>query len=178
MLPSKAVSINAVQATTSHSTMRNKQTGHEQGEPTPMADLLPGVYAEQQWKKQWSLFCLMRDWPTIVGREVGRLTMPAFFRQETLWIYVQDSAWMHHLQFIKLDLLGRINNALSDQPITDIRWQLQPLLPTLNERRLLPLQVVDAANEQTFQQMTSCIGNQECREALQRLWHSFASHSD
>mgnify|MGYP001767612331 CR=1 FL=1 len=92
--------------------------------------------------------------------------MPAFFRQDTLWIYVQDSAWMHHLQFIKLDLLERINQALGNQPVSDLRWQLQPQLPSLPERQLPPAHAVDSERAQAFAQMTASIANQECREAL------------
>lgn len=158
--------------------MNDNRTDDKKGEPAPIADLLSDVYSKQQWKKQWRLFSLVRTWPAIVGREVGRLTMPAFFRQDTLWIYVQDSSWMHHLQFIKLELLTSINRSLEEQPITDIRWQLQPQLPSLPEYRVSAPHAVDAENEHSFQQMTQCIDNQECREALQRLWHRFAAHSD
>ncbi|MDD2467987.1 MAG: DUF721 domain-containing protein [Desulfobulbus sp.] len=158
--------------------MSDNRTGYEKGEPAPLADLLSDVYSKQQWKKQWRLFHLARQWPTIVGHEVGQLTMPAFFRQDTLWIYVQDSAWMHHLQFIKLDLMTRINSALGEQPVIDIRWQLQPQLPALPERQVPAPHAVDTKDEQTFQQMTAGIDNQECREALQRLWHNFAAHSE
>nr|WP_321465460.1 DUF721 domain-containing protein [uncultured Desulfobulbus sp.] len=158
--------------------MSDNRNGYEKGEPAPIADLLPNVYSRQEWKKQWRLFNLVRRWPAIVGREVGRLTMPAFFRQDTLWIYVQDSAWMHHLQFIKLDLMTRINQALEEDPISDIRWQLQPQLPTIPKRQAPAPHAVDAKNEHLFQEMTACIDNEQCREALQRLWHIFAAHSD
>lgn len=158
--------------------MSDDRSGYEHGNPTPMPKVLSGLYTKRQWQQQWRLFALVRDWPAIVGREVGRLTMPAFFRRETLWIYVQDSAWMHHLQFIKLDLLSRINQTLGDQPVIDLRWQLQPQLPTLPERHPLPPHPVDDDAERAFTQMTASIGNQECREALQRLWHCFASHRD
>ena len=158
--------------------MNDDRSGYEHGHPTPMAAVLPDIYNKRQWQQQWRLFSLVRDWPTIVGREVGRLTMPAFFRQDTLWIYVQDSAWMHHLQFIKLDLLERINRTLGNQPVSDLRWQLLPQLPSLPERHLPPAHAVDSARTQAFAQMTASIANQECREALQRLWHCFASHDD
>jgi len=158
--------------------MSDNRSGFEKGDPAPIAALLPTVYSRQQWKKQWRLFSLVRRWPAIVGREVGRLTMPAFFRQDTLWIYVQDSAWMHHLQFIKLDLLNRVNQALGEQSVTDIRWQLQPQLPSIPERQPPVPHAVDPENERSIQQMTACVDNQECREALQRLWRQFAAHSE
>jgi len=156
--------------------MTKERTGSNKNSMAPLGELFSGVYAEKQWKNQWRLYHLAREWPTIVGPEVARLTMPAFFRQETLWIYVQDSAWMHHLQFIKLDLLVRVNQALEEQPIVDLRWQLQPHLPPQPERRLPDPQPVDAGQEQSFRQMTDGIANQDCREALQRLWRIFAAY--
>ena len=156
--------------------MRSDRTGYQHKELAPLGDLLAGVFARQQWKNQWRLFLLVRAWPSIVGTEVGRLTAPAFFREQTLWIYVQDSAWMHHLQFIKLDLLARINHVLNDQPIADIRWQLQPHQPPTVERDRPQPRAIDDIQDQGFQRMTEGISNQQCREALQRLWRSFAAY--
>jgi hypothetical protein len=138
-------------------------------------DILSAVYSTKEWKTPWRLFHLLRDWPVIVGTEVARLTAPAFFRKETLWIYVQDSAWMHHLQYVKPDLLVRINRHLGEQPIADLRWQLQPLPPPRPERPLSLPQKVNPEQEQSFLKMTETIANQECREALQRLWRTFAT---
>lgn len=140
-----------------------------------LRDILSTVYSAQEWTTPWRLFRLLRDWPAIVGTEVARLTTPAFFRRETLWIYVQDSAWMHHLQYVKPDLLGRINRHLGEQPIADLRWQLQPLPPPQAERPLAQPQEVDPEQEQSFHKMTETIANRESREALQRLWRTFAT---
>lgn len=143
-----------------------------------LGSLLPAVYSTKQWKNQWLLFRLVRDWPTIVGAEIARLTAPAFFRQDVLWIFVQDSAWMHHMQFIKLDLLVRVNQSLTEKPITDIRWLLQPETPRVPERRQSEPHPVYPEQERAFRGMAEGVANQECREALQRLWRMFASHSE
>jgi hypothetical protein len=157
--------------------MGPERTRQRQGDLSSLGDLLGGVYAHQQWKNQWRLFLLVRAWPTIVGTEVARLTAPAFFRDNTLWIYVQDSAWMHHLQFVKLDLLARINHAITGQPVIDLRWQLQPHQPPPPEQPPSHQpRSIDAKEEQSFQQMSTAVHNPECREALQRLWRGFAAH--
>lgn len=159
------------------STMK-KRTGYEKGDLIALEAVFSEVYSAKKWTNQWRLFRLVRDWPSIVGVEVARLTTPAFFRQETLWIHVQDSAWMHHLQFIKIDLLARINRNQTEQPITDLRWQLQALPPPPAERRLPRPHAVDGQEEQSFCRMTETIANRECREALQRLWRTFAAHAE
>lgn len=140
-----------------------------------LGDILSTVYSAQEWTTPWRLFRLLRDWPVIVGAEVARLTAPAFFRRETLWVYVQDSAWMHHLHHVKPDLLARINRHLGDPPIADLRWQLQPLAPPPPERSHALPQRIDPEREQSFRTMTETIANRECREALQRLWRTFAT---
>jgi len=157
--------------------LRMKQetrSGYEKGDLTALGTVFSGVYATKQWTTQWRLFRLLQDWPAIVGAEVARLTTPAFFRRETLWLHVQDSAWMHHLQYVKPDLLVRINRHLAELPVVDIRWQLQPQPPPQPERRPFKIHAVDSEQERSFCRMTETIANRECREALQRLWRTFA----
>jgi len=157
--------------------MKKTRTGYEQSELTAMEAALPEVFAGKQWGMQWRLFRLSREWPGVVGDKVAQLTFPAFFRQGTLWVFVQDSAWMHHLQYVKADLLARINRHLEEQAVTDIRWRLdahplpQPGPPPHLPREIAPEQ------ERSFGLMTEAIDNQECRDALRRLWRTFAAHA-
>jgi hypothetical protein len=157
--------------------MNETRTGYEKGDLTALSTVFSGVYATKQWASQWRLFGLLQDWPTIVGAEVARLTSPAFFRRDTLWIFVQDSAWMHHLQYVKPDLMARINRHLAGQPIADLRWQLQPQPPPAPKQSPAPSRPrgVDPKREQSFCRMTETIANRESREALQRLWRVFAA---
>ena len=157
---------------------KKTRTGYEQSGPTPMREMFVDVYAAKQWGTQWRLFRLLRQWPEVVGAEVARLTAPAFFRRETLWIFVQDSAWMHHLQYVKTDLIARINRHLEGEPVTDLRWQLSPPPQPQPEHRSPDPRAIDPEREQSFCQMTEAIANRESREALQRLWRLFAAHDE
>jgi len=141
-----------------------------------MDQALPEVFAAKQWGAQWQLVNLLSKWPEVVGAEVAQLTYPAFFRRETLCVFVQNSAWMHHLQYVKAELIARINQYLEDQPITDIRWQLHVPVPLPFEQPPAELRQIDPTQEHSFCQMTEAIANRECREALQRLWRTFAAH--
>lgn len=158
--------------------MKGKRTTHKNTDLSVLGDALTEVYSTKRWRHQWRLFRLAQDWPAIVGAEIGRLTSPAFFRQDVLWIFVQDSAWMQHMQFIKLDLVERVNRVLAEQPISDIRWLLQPATLPQPERHVPEPHPVDTQQERSFRQMTESVANQECREALQRLWQIFASHTE
>ena len=142
----------------------------------PLGDALASVYASKQWSRQWRLFQLVRDWPAIVGEQVAALTAPAFFRRDVLWIYVQDSAWMQHLQYVKIDLLERINAALDDQAATDLRWLQQPFAAPEATRSAPEPRPIDPARERLFVEMADSIPNLECRKALLGLWRAFAAY--
>ena len=139
-----------------------------------MKDTFAKVYALHQWGNQQHLLQLMRDWPQIAGKQVSQLTRPAFFRKDVLWIYVQDSAWMQHMQYVKLDLLQRINEALAATVIADLRWQLQPASEReRSEQPPRPLKPVDPEQRQMFNTMTASIADAACQAALQRFWQAF-----
>jgi hypothetical protein len=154
-----------------------KRTAEKAAGPVVVGSSLAGLYASQQWQQHWRLFRLDRDWPGIVGEQVARLTAPAFFRHDVLWVYVQDSSWMHHLQFVKQDLLGRVNAVLGEHPVTDIRWMLQPAEPPKPEPLQEEIRPVTPEAERSFNEMTSGITDQECRQALHRLWRNHSARA-
>ena len=146
------------------------------GDVVALAEALASVYATKQWTRQWQLFQLVKSWPAIVGEQVAALTAPAFFRREVLWIHVQDSAWMQHLQYVKLDLLDRVNVALGDQPATDLRWLQRAFTAAEMPRSAPEPRPIDPARERMFIEMASSIPNLECRKALLDLWRAFAAY--
>ncbi len=155
-----------------------KRKNSKNSDLSSLGSSLSAIYSSKKWKSQWLLFRLGQDWPTIVGAEISRLTSPAFFRQDVLWIFVQDSAWMHHMQFIKTDLLTRVNEGQTEKLVTDIRWLLQPETLRVPEPRQLEPHPVYPEQERLFRGMAESVANQECRAALHRLWQIFASHSE
>lgn len=157
--------------------MREKRFGRKD-DLTALKGLFSGLYAKKQWASQWHLFHLVKHWPDIAGEQVARLTAPAYFRQDVLWIFVENSAWMQHLQYAKLDLLQQVRLAVPELVITDLRWLLQPLVPTVPERTPTPPHPVPPEKEDAFRGMAASIADKECREALHRLWQAFASHEE
>lgn len=141
----------------------------------PLGGYLRSLYAEKAWQGQWELFLLVRKWPSIVGTDLGRVTMPAYFRHDVLWVFVENSAWMQHAQLSKPKLLEQIKNFLSPRDLADIRWLLHPvseLAPrtaatSKQNRRVSP------EREKAFREMASTVADEGCRKALLQLWLSF-----
>ncbi len=133
------------------------------------------VYVRQEWESQWELFQLVRDWEQIVESHIAEMSMPAYFRGQELYVYVDNSALMQQLQFLQHDLLGKVNQVLRRKKITGFRWLLKPHDEErlLEEKKIMPFRSVDTTECHTFRDMVSGIEDDTCRKALYRLWYSF-----
>ena len=122
---------------------------------------------------QQRLFALDRHWHEIVGPEIAGRTMPAFFRRDVLWIYVQGSIWMQQLQFARLELLDKINAFLAAEPgLSDLRWMEYPpdLKPLQYRPYVSPPIDVDPEAEREFNLLAENIADPQTREAFRNLW--------
>jgi hypothetical protein len=139
---------------------------------------MEGLFQGRQWGNQRRLFSMDRQWERIVGHETAKRTMPAFFRRDVLWIYVQSSAWMQQLQFDKVQLLEKINRFLQGNPqVNDLRWMEYPpdLILQPREEYVSPPDNVDPREEQSLETMAENIADPDARRAFVRLWRRVAT---
>ena len=66
----------------------------------------------------------VEEWPRLVGPRVARHTRAVAFREGTLRVEVEGSAWMHELGFLKRDLIRNINRHLGSELVRDVRFVL------------------------------------------------------
>lgn len=71
--------------------------------------------------KVWNL------WNSVVGDVVAENTRPAAFKGRLLLVHVVSSTWMHQLQFLKTDILRKINDALGKEMVGEIKFKIGPL---------------------------------------------------
>jgi len=64
----------------------------------------------------------VEQWPRLVGPRVARRTRAVGFRDGTLRVEVEGSAWMHELGFLKRDLIRNINRHLGAERVRDVRF--------------------------------------------------------
>jgi len=62
------------------------------------------------------------EWPQVVGPRVSRHTRAVGFRDGTLRVEVEGSAWMQELGYLKRDLVARINRHLGSERVRDVRF--------------------------------------------------------
>jgi hypothetical protein len=65
-------------------------------------------------------FRLRREWPQIVGAQIGAHTRPDQIKFKKLFLLVENSVWLQQLTFLKPTLLEKINAAAGEELVTDI----------------------------------------------------------
>jgi predicted nucleic acid-binding Zn ribbon protein len=66
----------------------------------------------------------VEEWPRLVGPRVSRHTRAVGFREGTLRVEVEGSAWMHELSFLKRDLIRGVNRYLGAELVRDVRFTI------------------------------------------------------
>ncbi len=75
---------------------------------------------------RWKLW---RSWESVVGETVSKACEPVSYDRGLLWIWVKNSTWLQELQFLKPELLRKINHWAQTDFISDIKF-------TLNRREI------------------------------------------
>ena len=63
-------------------------------------------------------------WPRLVGPRVAARSRAVAFRDGTLQVEVDGSAWMQELAYLKRDLVQRINQELGGELVRDVLLRL------------------------------------------------------
>ena len=64
----------------------------------------------------------VQEWTDVVGPRVSHHTRAVGFRDGTLRVEVEGSAWMQELGFLKRDLMARINRHLGAELVREVRF--------------------------------------------------------
>ena len=73
------------------------------------------------------LIRVWKFWDNIVGDGISKNAKPAAFKGRILLVYVSSSTWVHQLQFLKEEIIVKLNEALGKSLIDDLRFKIGPL---------------------------------------------------
>ncbi len=119
--------------------------------------------------KNYSLF---GAWQEIVGEVIARQAQPRSIRNRILFIDVSHPTWVQQLQFLKPNLLQKINTYLGESRIQDIRFRLGKIesSPPLRNDPLPDMEKCDEAMLQSMEGLLKRIEDEEMRKALRSLF--------
>jgi hypothetical protein len=91
-----------------------------------LALLLRGTPAEQRLKEGeiWLV------WEHAVGSRIASHAQPAAFRDGTLTLDVDSAPWMQQLNFMKKELIAKVNKQLDRELVKDIYLKAGTITPT------------------------------------------------
>ncbi len=66
-------------------------------------------------------------WDSIVGDVIANNAKPGAFKGRILLVYVTSSTWVHQLQFLKKEMIAKLNEALGKSLIDDLKFKIGPV---------------------------------------------------
>ncbi len=66
---------------------------------------------------------LKNSWKDIVGDMLAKKSAPYFIKNSTLYVSVENSIWTQQMQFLKNDIIEKINNFLNGAYISEISFK-------------------------------------------------------
>jgi len=66
-------------------------------------------------------------WDGAVGDTISQNARPAAFKGRLLLVHATSSIWIHQLQFLKKDIIVKLNDALGKSLIDDLKFKIGPL---------------------------------------------------
>ena len=90
--------------------------------PSPLANILPGLLAKLGLAETAAGWRAVAEWPAVAGGRIARHTRAVSFRDGTLHVEVEGSAWMHELGFLGRELVRSLNRHLGADVVHDVRF--------------------------------------------------------
>ena len=66
-------------------------------------------------------------WDDVVGGVIAQNAKPAAFKGKILIVHVSSSTWIHQLQFLKKEMIVKLNSAFGKTLIDDLKFKIGPL---------------------------------------------------
>lgn len=77
--------------------------------PTRVGDLLGDLLEKRGLKEQIERTGILNEWADAVGDQISSVTRARAVSGGTLFVEVRSSAWMSELDFMKEEILGKLN---------------------------------------------------------------------
>ena len=93
----------------------------------PLSRILQKVLADQGPGADKRIAEIRDIWRRSVGSLIDANTRPAALRDKNLIVHVSNSVWMQELQFLKEDIIGKINGGRERNFVEEIKFRIGPV---------------------------------------------------
>jgi predicted nucleic acid-binding Zn ribbon protein len=93
-------------------------------EPVHIGNVLNNLLRIFHEKANGDMALIWRYWDEAVGETIAQNARPAVFKGRMLYVNVTNSPWIHQLQFLKQDIIQKLNLALGHNAVDDIKFKI------------------------------------------------------
>jgi len=95
--------------------------------PAPLGTILQQAIRASRIDVDLDAHRLWQKWEDVVGPAIGENTRPEAIKGKFLIVNVSSAPWMQQLQFLKPELIEKLNQALGKELVGDIRFKIGPV---------------------------------------------------
>ena len=148
---------------------------NDNSKPVKLSTLLQKVIYQKKWQKRLEIHNVFHFWENVVGSEVASHAQPSVIHGNTLWVEVTDSVWIQQLQFMKYELLKKINKQLYLEDLEDIRFRIgYKHFQKIPQAKIAEKVEPDDREKEEFDQLVEGLNSKDSQQALKKLWLAFA----
>jgi len=92
-----------------------------------IGSIIADVLKTYRRESEGGLVQVWQVWDDIVGDVIADNARPAAFKGKILLVHVSSSTWIHELQFLKKEMIAKLNHALGKTSIDDLKFKIGPL---------------------------------------------------
>jgi len=96
-------------------------------EYTHISQVLKNLLGNNLPEKSQASLQLFEKWDKIVGEDIATHCKPAAVKENVLIVHVSNPIWIQHLQFLKKEMLQKINQAVKSSSIRELKFRVGPL---------------------------------------------------
>lgn len=97
------------------------------GSPAPLGTVLQQAVKASRLDVDLDACRIWKQWNHVVGPTIAKNTRPEAVRGKLLLVNVTSAPWMQQLQFLKPELIEKLNEALGKELVGDIRFKIGPV---------------------------------------------------
>ena len=141
--------------------------------PFPLADILQKVRKKQGIPLTTSDPYLRRIWNEAVGEGIAAQTAPDNIKRGTLFVKVSSSVWIHHLQFLKKEILQRFNELHGKGTVRELNLSIGAITAPVRQCEIVvptdKITSLSARDERLMKESLAAVSDPELREILRRV---------
>jgi predicted nucleic acid-binding Zn ribbon protein len=95
--------------------------------PAPLGTILQQAIEASRIDVDLDAYRLWQQWKDVVGPAIAENTRPEVIKGKLLVVHVSSAPWMQQLQFLKPELIKKLNETIGKEVVGDIRFKIGPV---------------------------------------------------